>query len=116
MVCDLLWTNPTPTSGFPKQTISLDLNDYDSVAIVAQSSKTGLKTTSEIKSISIIKVGSAGALVTPSDRNATSGGTLRYYAVTTNGVECRQCPSGEDYSIPMYIYGYKNNPAIENWY
>ena len=29
----LLWTNPSPTSAFAKQTISLDLKDYTFVAI-----------------------------------------------------------------------------------
>jgi len=30
---DLLWTNPSPTSSFAAQTVSLDLSGYDSVVI-----------------------------------------------------------------------------------
>lgn len=33
---DLLWTNPSPTSSFTAQTISLDLSNYDLVLIFAR--------------------------------------------------------------------------------
>lgn len=49
---DLLWTNPSPTSNFNAQTVSLDLSDYDYVLI---ESKRGLNDT--VKSISLAQKG-----------------------------------------------------------
>jgi hypothetical protein len=33
-LCELIWTNPTPTAQFPAQTTSLNLTKYDAVKIV----------------------------------------------------------------------------------
>lgn len=40
----LLWTNPSPTSAFSAQTITLDLSDFDAIEIIrGQKSKSPLQ-------------------------------------------------------------------------
>lgn len=35
MKMDLLWTNPSPTSSFASQTVSIDFSDYDNILLVS---------------------------------------------------------------------------------
>lgn len=77
MKMDLLWTNPSPTTAFATQTVSLDLTDYNYVYIIAKA------TTGEAYYSSfIVKVGGAEQLICV----ATTYLRKRNASVTASGV------------------------------
>jgi len=110
----LLWQNANISADFPAQTVSLDLTDYDAVAIIASTND------SAYPPISIIRKGFNGYIAT--NRTWTQGGAIqqRFYQFVSNGIHfdtSRQLQFGAPSSIsyqtgntwckPHYIYGIK---------
>lgn len=99
----LLWTNPSPTSAFAAQTISLDLSNFDGVIIEGNS-----YTSSADKGFrEYIKIGETkcGGRLNLSN---TAGGS-RPFTVTNTGVSVGNSMADEglnnNMSIPTKIYG-----------
>jgi hypothetical protein len=102
----LLWTNDNPSSNFPGQTITLDLNNYDGVIIEFNVAKSvnSLLTRAYITKNDNSQYLSVGGLYNPS--NAKSRG--RTISVNNNGITL-----GNGYTdatdngacIPIKIYG-----------
>lgn len=107
MSMDLLWTNSSPTTAFASQTVSLDLNNYEYVYIVARA------TTGEAYYSSfIVKVGAAEQLLCV----ATTYLRKRNASVTTSGVtfdggynqaSVNSWDGNTSSAIPYQIYGIK---------
>ena len=101
----VLWTNPSPTSNFSAQTVSVDLSDWSWVAIGAAVSTSG---TSEI--ITFARNGTSTTLSLPN-----IGGTQYFYkrSVTVSptgvtfstGYRNTNGTTGAGYCIPLKIYG-----------
>ena len=101
----LLWTNASPGSAFPAQTVSLDLSDYDGVAIVAIQDVTLTRQ----HFVNLLFKGVLGALFAPdvtskeiAKRTATPGDTgvvfgAGYWTDTQYNTSC----------VPYQIYGIK---------
>jgi hypothetical protein len=98
--CDLLWTNPAPTSAFDGQTLTMDgWQDYNLFAIGVRLSKSS----SSIRSLSWIArdAGETNIVFNSSDgdfgRKITiSGSSIIFADATMKG-----------YMVPQYIYGIK---------
>ena len=111
----LVWTNPSPSSGFNAQTIPLDLSEYDAVEIHCNSGTSGNETSSGIclvgKNIVLTYIGGGNSY--------GSGGVFlaeRGFEVSTSGVNVRaglgsfMTEANFPYSnntrmIPLKIYG-----------
>lgn len=107
----LLWTNPSPTSAFAAQTVSLDLSDYDAVEIETLLSVGGMTTTrtTDVGQMGEVGgLGSAGATYCRMATVATSG--ITFTEGKTNGT------TNNANAIPLRIYGIKyervNPPQI----
>lgn len=98
----LLWTNPSPSSAFAAQTISVDADEYDSIEVEYNGTSAPL-----IMSVR----NSTYYVMTPA-----YGGTPSYRAAklpTTNGVYFDECHKNSgatienSYLVPLHIYGIK---------
>lgn len=100
-----LWTNPNPTSDFAAQTVALDLNAWNVIAVVMK-----FNATSTSETIHMIRVGYQ--CIT----NAVNIGSNAYVAkrtatVSTSGVTFAQGyrnttgTAGAEYAVPVAIYG-----------
>lgn len=103
----LLWTNPSPTSSFAAQTVSLDLSDYDEVEIAVRLYSGG-------SSPVIFVRGSVGLLSSALGvRNDSFLTQIRQFTPQTSGVQFYDCKLGSnsstynDQMIPLNIYGIK---------
>ena len=85
----ILWTNPSPTSTFARQTINLsqDINNFDYLKIKALGSTTNnLEISIYISVDDFKKGGSTGSVAGPALYGANTGGTARraiYYSSST---------------------------------
>lgn len=100
-----LWTNPSPTSNFAAQTVSLDLSSYDAVIVVVAHSITG----SEKNPCWLMKGDYNGNAFT-----AYHTGSYIYARpanVSDTGIVFGQGARGgttnNQYAIPVEIYGVK---------
>lgn len=104
----LLWTNPSPSSAFAGQTITLDLSDYDEIEIEYQDNQyvginKSVSTTVGASSYIFTTAGGSGARQVTVNANSIEFGAGIYYSSyggggsTTNNGVC----------IPSYIYGIK---------
>lgn len=100
-----LWENASPTSNFAKQTIDLDLSDYDFVEIVALSGNSLSNITHTIKTL----IGMGGAFRTDINvsNSAITGIALRSYTTKANGVT---------FNDATYKSGATGSPSINNNY
>lgn len=106
MKTDFLWENPSPSSSFAAQTVSLDLTPYKYVIIVATA------TTSDVNGgFAFGRVGD-GIQYNIVLRNYNTSSTFAYvrrFEVTTTGVTfetgIRDTTEGTGYAIPKAIYG-----------
>lgn len=98
----LLWTNPSPSSAFGTQTISVDADEYDSIEVEYNGTSAPL-----IMSVR----NSTYYVMTPA-----YGGTPSYRGAklpTTNGVYFDECHKNSgatienSYLVPLHIYGIK---------
>ena len=113
MKMDLLWTNPSPTSSFSGQTVSIDLSEYDFVYITGLQ----LNTNSVGYDSDLTRVGDKGILW-----SFVSGYTShRMYSVGTSGIAfengSRQTAIGTNadnngHCIPTNIYGIKMSYVV----
>lgn len=98
----LLWTNPSPTSSFAAQTISLDLSDYDEVEIYYRRSTANAATFSERYKIGELGLGYYISGTAVGDRTST---------ISTSGIDVGTAWSSNtahnDFIIPLFIYGIK---------
>lgn len=102
---DLLWTNASPTSNFDKQTISLNLSNYQMVYIVIRRSTEN----NNLHNSLIVKKGESGFVF------AYLGGLGLLYreieSVSNSGVNfgvgVMNATTDNKYGIPIYIYGIK---------
>ena len=102
---DLLWTNPSPTSSFSAQTVSLDLSKYNYIYIIQKQYADNS--------------GNSGCSMIPVDGRtyavsfASDGGDLRSrsYTASSNGIVIGDgktgSTTGNAYSIPYQIFGIK---------
>ena len=100
---ELLWTNPSPSSNFANQTISIDLSGYDAVLISVKHATGQSADTSydNYHCVCYTPVGTTGAyLSAPTQSNSRS------YNVTTTGVQFVTA-SNVSASIPCKIWGLK---------
>ena len=100
---DLLWTNPSPSSAFSNQTVSIDLSNYDAVLILvkhgtAQSADTSYD---NYHCVYYTPVGTTGAAL-----SAPTQSNYRTYNVSTSGVQFATA-SNTSASIPCKIWGLK---------
>lgn len=106
---DLLWTNASPSSEFPEQTITVNgLSDYDMYIVLARHyTDVGSLVSAVGKTGWGVRIASVGATstTTPSEWIRTadylSGGKLKFYAGRGNGGNTNNC------LIPHFIYGVK---------
>lgn len=112
---ELLWTNPSPTSAFPAQTLSIDLSNYDGVFIISRGWNT--KFYAPVK-IFIPKDGKAHiCLGNQTDKNyeneniGDNAWYSRYVTVTNNDITFSSgyvASGASNYNnacIPVEIYG-----------
>lgn len=111
MEMDLLWENASSTSGFPAQTVELELSEYDCVEIVGVYDSYGTRLPS-----TVVEVGQSGYItgVCPYDTGYVIGVRLCRVDITgvrfgvsdtlQNGVYTRS----ESRIVPVKIYGIKN--------
>lgn len=104
---DLLWTNPSPTSSFASQTVSIDLSNYAGVLIVCKQHKS---VESYFNFLSLIVAESIRFLCGSGKlafRNATVSSAGVVFTdgsyVNTYGTDA----VNNDYVIPYQIYGIK---------
>lgn len=113
-----LWTNPSPTSEFAAQTVSVDLSGYDFVAIkflADTNSSSELANAMQMRTTKVGETGWAEHLLTTNSgswpSNAYNG--IRSYTVTTTGVDFGTCHERgvvhNTTTIPQAIYGIKSN-------
>lgn len=106
MKMDLLWTNPSPTSDFATQAVSLDLTDYQFLIIdcVWSTQHTSYST------FFLCKQGETASVLLSNPTNTGVLGT-RYVTVSTTGVVISDAKNGTTTSnnvvIPKKIYGIK---------
>lgn len=105
MKIDLLWTNPSPTSAFSAQTLSIDMNNYNMIFVIATS-----RTDLDVRFSSSFKVGSYTARLC-STFTGTNVYTTRNVNLTPTSLGFEGGYNGStannSYCIPMYIYGIK---------
>lgn len=109
----LLWTNPSPTSSFAAQTISLDLSDYDAIEIIIRSDTANTYTLAPI----VTEVGKGGIAF-----NSTAYNSGRQFTTTTSGITFTAATYYSSYGnwsttstnalIPVYIYGIKYDRVL----
>lgn len=119
----LLWTNPSPSSAFTAQTVSLDLSNYDEVEVWFNCWRNRPDTSQQFR----VKKGTYGIATQGASTNTSSGinpfvvGSYiivqdRPIYVTDTGVQFGTCTEGasngtmynaDGSMIPAYIYGIK---------
>lgn len=101
-----LWENANTTSVFPNQKISLDLSDYDYVAIVGNTDKSS---NTRIVPPIITKVGSGGIYQNTAVVSGVYVPYRRYFITDATGVnfDAVYPASGTDNNIPCFIFGIK---------
>lgn len=103
---DLLWTNASPNSEFPAQTLSLGLNNYAMYIVLAKNFKDTSNAVCAIGRTGYgIRLNTIGALDTGYHEvrrtvDYATGGGLKFYDVYRNGTV-----NGDGYLIPYFIYG-----------
>lgn len=121
IVKELLWNNPSPTTAFPAQTLSLDLSKYEGV-IIRCAYSTGYNTDTQ-KPYQIFnyvpKDGVAHWMSTCLSSNGTGYYWKRQATVTDSGITFSDAnygtsSAGNGYMIPTEIYGYVYEPDIGN--
>lgn len=105
MKMDLLWTNPSPTSDFASQTLSIDLSDYDYIYVVQRQYK---DSSGNATATMIPKDGSTYVVTVISDGG---GVRTRTYSASASSVAISVGKEGTTtnnaYAIPYQIYGIK---------
>lgn len=103
----LLWTNPSPTSNFAAQTVSINLSEFQALKIKFITSPTGT-----MRAVQDVLVD--GETYNCYLHNATTGtqySYIRQVIATSTGVEFstgyREQTAGAGYMIPLEIYGIK---------
>lgn len=104
----LLWENPSPTSNFAGQTISLDLAEYEGVIIECDSSiNNHVKYGTRV----YVKKGDANICLGRADENGETGGARALTSITDAGVTFGnaniQSTTNNAVCIPLKIYGVK---------
>lgn len=98
----LLWSNPSPTTSFTTQTISLDLAGYDDVEIYA---KRVMSADGSVEAKA--SIGGKGDICAVYGSNCLYRGAT----VSTTGITFTHCyidgVANNDYLIPIHIYGIK---------
>jgi len=92
----LLWTNPNPTSNFAAQTLSIDVSDYDFIAVEHK-----VYANLDHRRIDFGAVGTQFGLIHPS----TGGG---YFTTATNQVGVRGCNTSDTTKI-VFGSGYNSS-------
>ena len=102
----LLWTNPSPTSSFASQNITLSSDDYDVLEIFfsVTNSSIQIKSTKGLKGQNLILefydgYGSKGAIRPINYTNDTTLAVQNSFYNSTSG--------SANYCIPLYVIGYK---------
>ncbi len=119
---ELLWTNPSPTSAFPAQTLSIDLSGYESVIVFC---KSAASTTCPPVPV-VVRKNDGNCIVLGITPKGTAGNygyhdfsgigtayigmSIRYANVTDDGITFTQGGFGSNsmsdtHCIPVYIYG-----------
>ena len=102
----LLWTNPSPTSAFSAQTISLDLSEYDDVEVEFK-----VYPSEDVVNVASAGIGEVGVCSTV--RTDTWLTQARTFTVSATGVAFSDCRLGSNasvynnHSVPLKIYGIK---------
>lgn len=100
----LVWTNPSPTSAFAAQLLSLDLGRYDAVLIYLKQD-----TSSSYGAFCFAAMNVPTTIFTKGHQNATMYG--RYITATGAGIDFSTGYSGSStgtsYAVPVYVYGIK---------
>ena len=104
----LLWTNPTPTSAFGAQTISLDLSQYKYVLVVTKSS-----TAEDYKPRTSIVLPVLETYDQPISIATTGSSTYRAATANANGITFGNNSSRNSILIPYRIYGIKGELNID---
>lgn len=101
-----IWENANTTSAFPNQKISLDLSDYDYVAIVGNTDK---GSNARMVPPIITKVGRGGIYQNGAVVTGTYAPYRRYFMTDATGVnfDAVYPASGTDNNIPCFIFGIK---------
>lgn len=101
-----LWENANTTSAFPNQKISLDLSDYDYVAIVGNTDK---GSNARMVPPIITKVGRGGIYQNVAVVSGVYAPYRRYFMTDATGVnfDAVYPASGTDNNIPCFIFGIK---------
>lgn len=105
----LLWTNSSPSNSFAGQTITLNLSDYDEVAIIYGYSNTTWGVNRECTTFA--RVGHGGVLMQSRSDTIYSG--YREFTVSTSGITFTDALLAPDATatntqiIPHFIYGIK---------
>lgn len=101
-----IWENANTTSAFPNQKISLDLSDYDYVAIVGHTDK---GSNARMVPPIITKVGRGGIYQNGAVVTGTYAPYRRYFMTDATGVnfDAVYPASGTDNNIPCFIFGIK---------
>lgn len=103
----LLWTNPSPTSSFAAQTVSVDLSGYDAYGVLVLFGTSN----PNIVPMQVLPCDSArdGVLSVVARSNNNNGGRLVTFSPT--GLTFTACTyngsSSNAYCIPYKIYGIK---------
>lgn len=98
-----LWTNPSPGSDFSAQTVSVDLSPYDFAAIECYFDKAASPPYDAV--CTPIRVGFRGILSL--GLLDGTGVVARACTVTSTGVNFQTSQQGNNYVIPVKIYGVK---------
>ena len=101
-----LWENANTTSAFPNQKISLDLSDYDYVAIVGNTDK---GSNARMVPPIITKVGRGGIYQNGAVVSGVYAPYRRYFMTDATGVnfDAVYPASGTDNNMPCFIFGIK---------
>ena len=105
----LLWTNPSPSSSFAAQTVSLDLSDYDEIEVICRPYATEASYFT-----SRVKVGNNGMIYSQTGYGnpVRIYGTQRNFTPTSTGVAFGDgldfsASVSNVYCVPYQIYGIK---------
>lgn len=101
---NLRWTNASPTSAFPAQTINFGLDIFDMYIVVARQSTTQTMCVSVIQKVGgtskLVNLSySSGISVYTRTIGSLSDGSLKFYDARTNGA------TDNTALIPLYVYG-----------
>lgn len=105
----LLWTNPSPTSNFNAQTVSIDLTDYEAFLIYTKG-----QSSTNTYNYNYVKKTDTGKWILADYQGDVRYATLRQITNITdsgmtfgNGAYGWSNNSGSKYCIPVEIYGLK---------